>query len=385
MDFVFTPEQERFRAEIREFLEKEIPPEFRRKPENNWIRGFCPELSRKLGQKGWIGLAWPKKYGGQEKSYMDRLVLTEELVCSGAPVFSHWFGDRQVGPAILAHGTEEQKQKFLTGITRGEIQFGVGMSEPEAGSDLASLQLRAIEEGDHFTINGQKVWTSGIHNAHYIYMVARTDPDTPKHRGISELVVDVNLPGITIRPLKDMTGEYDLNEVFFDNVKAPLDSLIGEKNHGWYQIAEQLDFERSGVERLMSNYPLLRDTVEYVRKAGLNKVDWIRRKLAQLEAEFEVGRLLVYRVAWMLSQGKVPNYEAAMAKGYGTAFEQRLSNAITQILGMYGQIADDSEDIPLIGRAVSAYLYCPAYTLQGGTSEILKGIVATRGLGLPTK
>lgn len=384
MDFAFTPEQEQFRREIREFIEKELPEESLAIKEDNWIHGFSPRFSRKLAQKGWIGLTWPKEYGGQEKSYLDRLIFTEELLRYGAPVMAHWFGDRQVGPALLAHGTEEQKQEFLPKIVKAEISFCLGQSEPEAGSDLASLQTRAIEDEEGFIINGQKVWTSVAQWADYGYFVFRTDPNAPKHRGISEFIIPMKLPGVTVNPLTEITGEKYLNEVFFDNVRAPKTALIGQKNHGWYQIMSQLDYERSGMERVMSNHPLFRDLVQMAKETGLGKQPMIRNKLAELEIDFEVGRLLCYRVAWLLSQGKVPNYEAAMAKAYGTEFEQRLANVATLFLGLYGQLMPGSKRAPLMGRAARNYLYCRGYTLQGGTSEILRNIVALRGLGLPS-
>ena len=386
MNFAFTPEQEEFRQEIRDFLDKECPPDPKRVQEDRWIHGFSPEFSRKVAEKGWIGLTWPKEYGGQERSYLDRLILTEEMLRYGAPVFAHWFADRQMGPSILTHGTEEQKQEFLLRIIRGEIVFCIGQSEPESGSDLASLRVRADDKDDHFLINGQKVWTSGAHESDYMYMVARTDPEAARHRGISEIIVDMKLPGITTNPLRDMSGASHLNEVFFDNVKVPKRYLIGEKNRGWYQIMAQLDYERSGIERLMSNYPIFRDIHDWARQSDLpsSVKTRIRSQLAELQVEFEVGKLFCYRVAWMLSAGIIPNREAAMTKFYCTEFEQRLANAATQILGLYGQLMEGSKGAPMGGRVARAFLYSPAYTIQGGTSQILRTIVATRGLGLPT-
>jgi alkylation response protein AidB-like acyl-CoA dehydrogenase len=258
------------------------------------------------------------------------------------------------------------------------------MSEPDAGSDLASLQTRAIETEDGFIINGQKVWTSIVHFGDYTYLVARTDPNAPKHKGISEFVVDLKTPGITIRPLITPDGSHDYNELFFDDVHISKDALIGQKNRGWYQIVAQLDYERSGVERLMTNYPLFERIKIYVKENNLGKELRIRQKLSELETEYEVGRLLIYRVAWLLSQGKLPNYEAAMSKVFATTFEQRLANAATQILGLYGQLMPGSKWSMFDGRVATDYLFSPGRTLQAGTSEILRNIVATRGLGLPT-
>ena len=387
MDFALTPEQHAFRQEIRAFLAQELAHET--VMEDGWIAGFSLEFSRKLGAHGWIGLTWPKKHGGQEKTYLDRVILTEELLRAGAPVAAHWLGDRQVGPALLAYGSEEQKAEILPRLTKGEIVFCLGMSEPGAGSDLASLRTKAVEEGDHFVITGQKIWTSFAHVADYVYLVARTDSNVPKHKGISEFLIDMKLPGITVRPLVDITGEHHFNEVFFDSVRVPKRWLIGEKNRGWYQIASQLDYERSGIERLLSNYPLFRDTLKYAQETGLTRDPLVRNQLAQLQIDLEMGRLLVYRVAWMLTKGGVPNYEAAMAKCFCTEVEQRIAQTVSSLLGDYAVLLPGppvgragSPAARLAGRVAREYLYAPAYTIQGGTSNILRNIMAIRGLGL---
>ncbi len=381
MDFRFTPEQEAFRQEIKEFLEESFTQLII--PEDAWIVGFDKGFSKKLAERGWIGLTWPKEFGGQGKSYLDRLVLTEELLRCGAPVAAHWLGDRQMGPSILRYGTDQQKEKFLPGIMSGDMVFCIGMSEPGAGSDLAGLQTRATEEGDYYVINGQKIWTSFAHLADYCYLVARTDPDVPKHKGISEFLVDMKTPGITIKPIVDMTGAHHFNEVFFDNVRIPKDSVVGEKNQGWYQIVSQLDYERSGIERLMSNYPLLLTIKQFAKEQGLNQSEIIRHRLAQLHIEFSMGKLMVYKVAWLLSKGMIPNAESAAAKAYCTEFEQRLAQAASELMGGYGQLMPGSHAAMLNGRIARAYLYAPAYTIQGGTSMILRQIIANRGLGLP--
>ena len=386
MDFEFTPEQEKLRQEVQEFLEKELPRDKFPKEEDQWIKGWSPEFSRKLGKRGWIGMTFPKEYGGGGRSYLDRLIVTEELCRRGAPCAAHWFGDRQMGPCILAYGSEEQKRKFLPGIVNGELYFCAGMSEPDAGSDLASLKTQAVEEGDEFIITGQKVWISHAvyPECHYIWVLARTDLKAPKHRGISEFIVDLHLPGITVRPLINIAGEAELAEVFFDDVRIPKECLVGEKNRGWYQITPQLDYERSGIERLMGNYPLLEDITNHARETGLAKEPKIRHKLADLLVRFEVGRLLVYRAAWLLSQGTLPNYETAMTKTYCTEFEKDLANVITQIGGLYGQLMPGSKFAWFSGRPAKNYLCSVGYTIQAGTSEILRNVVAIRGLGLPT-
>ena len=387
MDFKFTEEQERFRQEVREFLEEEIRlGTFVPKPDV-WMTEHSLEFTRKVAAKGWIGLTYPKEYGGQGRSWIDRLILTEEMLRYGAPTAFHWFGDRQVGRSILNYGSEGQKREYLPKIVRGEASFALGMSEPEAGSDLASLRTRAKEEGDYFIIDGQKVWTTGKHR-NYIYLIARTDPEAPKHKGLSEFIVDASLPGITMRPLVTIAGEEEFNEVFFDNVRIPKKCLLGEKNRGWYQIASQLDYERAGIERLMGNYPLFEALVKFVRETKhdgkpLSKEPLIRNKLAQLQVDFDVGRLFAYRVAVIMDEGRAPNWEAAMCKAYSTAFEKHLACAAMEILGLYGQLMPESKLVPIRGMAVHTYLNSKGYSLQGGTTEILKNIVAQRGLGLP--
>ena len=234
MDFRFTEEQEKLRQEVREFLQKELPRDKCPKAENQWQYGISLEFSRKVGQKGWIGMTWPKKYGGQEKANLERLIVIEEMLRYGAPVAAHWLTERQIGPCLLSYGTEELRQEFLPRIAKGELYVAAGMSEPEAGSDLASLQTRAVEKDDCFVIDGQKVWTSGAHECHYIYSVVRTDPEAPKHKGISEILIDLSLPGVTVNTLVNIAGKVHFNEVFFDSVRVPKKYLIGQKNNGWY-------------------------------------------------------------------------------------------------------------------------------------------------------
>ena len=388
MDFQFTEEQERFRQEVRHFLEEELRQGTFEPSCDAWIQGSSPEFTRKVAQRGWIGLTWPKEYGGQGRSNIDRFILTEEMLRYGAPAAYHWFTDRQIGRSLIAYGTEEQKQELLPKILRGEIYIGLGMSEPQAGSDLASLQTRAIEDGDDSIIDGQKMWTSNARFMDYIYLVARTDLEAPKHRGISEFIFEANLPGITIQPTIDITGSEAWAEVFYDGVRVSKKCLIGEKNRGFYQILNQLDYERAGLERLMGNYPLFDAIIQFTKETErsgkpLSQEILIRHKLAQLQIEFEVGRLLTYRVALVIEEGRAPNWEAAMAKAYCTTFEQRLADTATEILGLYGQLVAESKWAPILGMATHSYLGSKGYSLQAGTTEILRNIVALRGLGLP--
>ncbi len=389
MDFTFTPEQESFRREVRDFLEAEISQGTFQPICDGWIQGYSPEFTRKVAARGWIGLTWPKEYGGQGRSNIDRLILTEELLRYGAPAACHWFADRQIGRSIIAYGTEEQKQEFLPLILKGEAHIGLGMSEPQSGSDLASIQTKATEDGDDYIIEGQKMWTSCASYMTHVYLVARTDPEAPKHRGISEFIIDASLPGISITPTIDITGSEAWGEVFYDRVRVPKKYLIGEKNRGFYQILNQLDYERAGLERLMGNYPLFDAIVRFAKETErngepLSRDRLIRHKLAQLEVEFEMGRLLTYRVVFVIDQGRSPNVEAAMAKTYCTTFEQRLANVATDILGMYGQLMAESKWAPIFGMAPHSYLGSKGYSLQAGTTEVLRNIVANRGLGLPS-
>jgi hypothetical protein len=307
----------------------------------------------------------------------------------GAPTACHWFAERQIGRAVYVYGTEEQKKEMLPKILKGEACVGLGMSEPEAGSDLASIKTRATEDGDFYVLNGQKMWTSCARYMTHMYLVARTDPNAPKQKGISEFVIDIKTPGITIRPTIDITGSEAWGEVFFDNVRVPKKYLIGEKNRGFYQILNQLDFERSGVERLMGNYPLFDAIIKFSKETKRNgkpvcEDPMIRSRLAQLQVEFEVGQMLLYRVVQVMEKGKAPNIEAAIAKPFCTTFEQHLASIATDVLGLYGQLWKESKYAPIRGMAPHSFLGSKGYSLQAGTSEVLKGVIASRGLGLPS-
>ncbi|MBC8429646.1 MAG: acyl-CoA dehydrogenase family protein [Dehalococcoidia bacterium] len=390
MDFKFSEEQEKFRQGVRDFLEEELRQGLWEPSCDAWIMGHDPEFTKRVAEKGWIGLTWPKEHGGQGRSFVDRLILTEEMLRYGAPAACHWFADRQIGGAIVHYGTDEQKKELLPLILRGEAYVGLGMSEPDAGSDLASLKTRATEDGDYFIIDGQKTWTSGGSHMNWIYLLARTDPDAPKHRGISEFFFETSLPGVTVQHIVDITGGVHFNEVFFDSVRVPKKCLIGEKNRGFYQVLNQLDYERSGMERLMANYPLFEALIQYTKETKrngkpLSDEPIIRSKLAQLKIELEIGRLHMYRVAAVMDEGRAPNWESSMSKAYGTAFEQRLASSAIEILGLYGQLSPGSKWVPMRGMAYHSYLSSKGYSLQAGSSEVLKNILALRKLELPTQ
>ncbi|MCK4581249.1 MAG: acyl-CoA dehydrogenase family protein [Dehalococcoidia bacterium] len=389
MDFSFTQEQKRLRQEVRDFLEDEVGRRLWKPSCDAWIQGHNPAFTKRVAQRGWIGLTWPRQYGGQERSFLDRLIVTEEMLRYGAPAACHWFSDRQIGGSILSYGSEEQKQEFLPKIVRGDMYVGLGMSEPESGSDLASLKMRATEEDEVYVVNGQKTWTSGASFINCIDLFARTDMDAPKHRGISEFLVPMDLPGTSRIPMIDITGTEAWNDIFFDNVRVPKRCMIGEKNRGFYQVIEQLAYERGGMERLMGNYALFDAIITFVKETecggrALSQDAIVRHKLAQLQVEFEVGRLLMYKVATVMDEGRPPTVEAAVSKSYATAFEQRLANTAMEILGPYGVLQAGSKYAPFEGLASHSYLGSKGYSLQAGSREILKNIIATRGLGLPT-
>ncbi len=389
MDFAFTEEQNTLRQEVRSFLEGEIERGLWKPGCDAWIQGYDPAFTKRIAQRGWIGLTWPKKYGGQGRSFVDRLVVTEEMLRYGAPAACHWFADRQIGGSILSYGSEEQKRELLPKIMAGELYVGLGMSEPESGSDLASLKTRAVEDGDEYVINGQKTWTSGASFMSCIDLFARTDMDAPKHRGISEFLIPMDLSGISRIPMIDITGTEAWNDIFFDNVRVPKRCMIGQKNRGFYQVIEQLAYERGGMERLMGNYALFDAIVKFVKETecdgkALSRDAIVRYKLAQLQVEFEVGKLLMYKVASVMDEGRPPTVEAAVSKSYATAFEQRLANTAMELLGPYGVLQAGSKRAPIGGLASHSYLGSKGYSLQAGSREILKNIIATRGLGLPT-
>lgn len=391
MDFRFTEEQEKFRQDVRTFLEEELKKGTFKPEVDATHNSFDREFSRKLAARGWVGLTWPKKYGGRELSYIHRLIYSEEMLRYSVPWAAHWVGERQVGPAILLFGTEEQKQEFLPRMVRTEIFFALALSEPNAGTDLAAVTTSAIRDGDYYVLNGQKIWTSRGHLADFLWALVRTDPQAPrKHQGLSQLMIPTDLPGITINQLEDMSHGHDLNEIFFDNVRVPTKYRVGPENEGWRQLTSQLDYERGGPDRLMSNYSVFTSILDYVRKTKRNGkllIDEpeIRNKLAQLKIDFEVGRMLVYRCHWLIDKGDRPNYEAALSKVFCCEFQQRLANVAMQILGPYGLLREGSKLVPLEGQVLKNYLYSPAYTLQGGSSETLRVTIATRGFDLPRR
>ena len=322
-------------------------------------------------------------------SFLDLSVLLQEIgrACLPGPFFSTVVLG---GLPILDAGNEEQKQRYLPKIASGEAIFTLALTETSAQYGADSVKTKAISHNDEYVISGQKVWTSGAHHVNYLYVLARTDTEAPKHKGISEFIMKVDTPGVEVRPLVDITNTHHFNEVFFDGARVPKRYLIGEKNAGFYQVVQQLAYERSGIERLMDNYPMYSALLMYVKETKrrgqvLSKDPTIRQRMARLKADFEVGRLLIYRVAQILDEGRSPVVEAAMAKAHCTTFEKRLASVATEILGLYGQLLADSKYAPMAGMVPYAYMMSFGYSIQGGTTEILKNIIAERGLGLSTK
>jgi alkylation response protein AidB-like acyl-CoA dehydrogenase len=371
---------EEVRTQVREFLAEELAAGTFTTHVDTWLSGVDPAFSRKLGERGWLGMTWPKEYGGHERSVMERYAVTEELLAAGAPVAAHWIADRQSGPNLLRYGTEAQRQAILPRIAAGECYFVIGMSEPDSGSDLASIRTRAARNGDgDWVVNGAKVWTSNAHHSHYAIVLVRTGPpgEGPrgKHQGLTQLLVDLSLPGIGINPIRILDGGHHFNEVVFDDVVVPGDMLLGEEGAGWHQVTAELAFERSGPERFLSTYPLL---AEFGRRACDTGDRAQLATLGRLSARLLALRQLSLRIAAALDRGELPDIPAALVKDVGTTFEADVADEIRRVVEVTPSL--DAPD-PL-GRALAeAQLHAPGYTLRGGTNEILRGIVA-RGLGL---
>ena len=392
MDFRYTGEEEAFRKEVLAFIEESVPPGWLGMdpgPEEESKEEVYPlalEMWHKLGQKGWIGLTWPKAYGGQESPLWKEMILLQELAYRGSPGMDTAIAQADI---ILNFGTEEQKQRFIRPITSGEVKWAIGMSEPNAGSDTFAVQLRAVEEKDCFVLNGQKIWSSGAHHANYEMVYARTDPDN-KHMGLSVFMVDLASTGITMRPIKQMTGNPGFCEVFFDNVRVPKENLLGEKNGGWQILLHAFGAERT--YGLFVNYNAkryLEQLVQYCKETyvdgqPMSKNPLIRNRLAQVAIEVEVGCNLGHELNWLAIQGQPTVKISSQIKVHGAAVAQRLANLGMQILGLYGSLHEDSKWVKLGGRFSHEYLSSVAFSLAGGTSETSRNHIAGRaGLGLP--
>ena len=361
---------ETLRAEVREFL-VENESHFTT-PNSDFGTGHDPEFSRKLGERGWIGMTWPKRYGGGERTFFERYVVTEETLAAGAPVSAHWIADRQSGPLLLRFGTEAQRETYLPQIIAGESYFSIGMSEPDTGSDLASVRTTAIKEGDQYRINGTKIWTTDAHRNHFIICLVRTDPSATRHDGLSQIIVDLKNDGVDVRPIANMAGGEDFNEVVFDDVLVPADRIVGEPGNGWTQVTSELSYERSGPERFLSAFRVF---VELVRACGPQPAPHEAAAIGRIAAHLMTMRRMSISVAGMLEGGKDVAVEAALVKELGNNFEKvlpeiaRLAAPESAIKGAFRETFEET------------MLLTPSFTLRGGTREILRGVIA-RGLGL---
>ena len=364
-------EAEILRTGVREFIAREIPSDYL--PNSDFNEGHVPAFSRKLGEQGWIGMTWPKQYGGADRSFFERYVVTEELLAAGAPVSAHWIADRQSGPLLLRYGTEAQKLKYLPPITRGESYFSIGMSEPNSGSDLASVQTRASKVEDGWVVNGTKLWSTDAHRNHYMVALVRTGPPgESRHEGLSQFLVDLHGDGVTVRPIKNIAGGEDFNEVVFEDCFVTAEHLVGTVGNGWEQVTSELGYERSGPERFLSAFRVF---VEFVRYVDSNPSDEQSALIGRLASHVMTLRQMSISVAAMLQAGKNPATEAALVKSLGNDFEKVLPEMIRLATPRLGP------KHPLRCSLEQTLLHSPSFTIRGGTREILRGVIA-RGLGL---
>jgi alkylation response protein AidB-like acyl-CoA dehydrogenase len=372
-----SPQAETLRGEVRAFLGKEIADRTPQQRGRSW-GGFDAEFSRKMGARGWIGMTWPKRYGGHERSALERYVVLEEMLAAGAPVGGHWVADRQSGPLLLRVGTDKQKDDILPRIAAGECYFCIGMSEPDSGSDLASVRTRASAVQGGFLVNGTKVWTSNAHRAHYMILLCRTgDKGEQRHAGLTQFLVDLKNTdtGLEIRPILDLSGEHHFNEVVFTDMFLPEDAVLGSLGSGWAQVTSELAFERSGPERFLSSFTLL---VELTRALGPAPSERAAIALGRLVAHVLTLRRLSRSVAGMLQAGQNPAIQAALVKDVGTSFEQEIPEIARMLIAAEPDTESTQNFLAVLAHTI---LHAPSFTLRGGTREILRGIIA-RGLGL---
>lgn len=375
--FEFPPELETLRREVREFLATALAPYSPVVRSNTWD-GFNPEFSRQLGARGWLGMTLPKAYGGHERTALERYVVVEEVLAAGAPVGFHWIGDRQSGPVIARYGSEAQKKEILPRIARGEVCFCIGMSEPNSGSDLASVRSRAERVADGWLVNGTKIWTTNAHRADYMIALLRTDPaPESKHKGLSQFLIDLKkVAGITPRPIQDLTGRRHFNEVAFVDALLPPDALLGREGDGWKQVTAELAFERSGPERYLSCFLMLTQLIDAIRDHASPAA------LARIGGEIAWAvtlRNMSLSVAGMLNAGIDPGLQASIVKDLGCQFEQRLPGIAQDLVALEPTLAGAGTDYQqVLGNLMQL---APSFSLRGGTLEILRGIIA-RGLGV---
>jgi alkylation response protein AidB-like acyl-CoA dehydrogenase len=370
------PEAAAARRRVREFLAAERDAGHYVPHRSSWST-FDAEFTRRAGATGFIGITWPTQYGGQALSSLVRYVITQEMLAAGAPCAAHWIADRQSGPQILRHGSERAKLLILPRICRGECFFGIGMSEPDSGSDLAAVRTRAVRRGEGWVINGSKIWTSNAHRVHYLIALTRTgNAGEDRHGGLTQFIIDLAQPGVTVRPIHNLAGGHEFNEVFFQDYFVPHDMLVGTEGQGWSMVTEELAFERSGPDRFLSDYRLLVELIDRVgRQANQRQTVEIGRLVGHLAALQRMSA----SVAGLLDRGTSPNVEAALVKDVGTAFERELPEIARRLVPIEPSLDDPGD--ALSETLAHVVLHAPSFTLRGGTREILRGIIA-RGLGL---
>jgi len=392
MDFNYSPEEEAFRKEVRDWLAenmKELPKWYGRRdipsPEadSEEYHQFSLWWHRKLYDAGFVGLAWPKEYGGRGATVMEQVVFSEELAMHRAPGPTNAHGLGWVGPTLISVGTEEQKKRFLPKILTAEEMWCTLYSEPEAGSDLANIQTRAVEEGDYFVVNGQKVWSSGARWADWGVLLAKTEPDAPRHRNLTYFVVDMRTPGITVRPLRQITGHAEFNETFLDDVRIPKHQMLGELHRGWYIAMGALEFERSGVGAAIGRENTIRDLMRIAKEQGLNKEQVIRQKLAQFYIEGNVSRYIGLRNLTHQLRGERPGPEASVGRLFATEYGHRLQDFALRLQGPYATLMKGSKYAIELGRWQQGFLGSRGMSIATGTTEVQKNVVAQRVLGLP--
>jgi len=365
---VESAELKHLRVEVRSFLTKAREDGMFSPHCDSWMSAHSPDFSRTLGARGWIGMTWPREYGGAERTELERLVVNEELLAAGAPVAAHWFADRQIGPALIRNGTEEQRRRYLPAMVRGECFFAIGMSEPDSGSDLASVRTAGTRTPDGWRVRGRKTWTSHAHSAHHLLALVRTSPadSGARHAGMSQFIIDTNAPGVEVSPIHSLDGQAHFTEVVFDDVDVPKSALLGKEGAGWAQVTAELANERSGPERFLSTAPLL---FELVARMGAV----VDAEVGSLFAELQTLRTLSWQVAESLQRGESPVLEAALVKDLGTRFEIKVVDVVRRLHPVHPDLTSSDDLSRLLAEAV---LHGPDSTLRGGTNEILRGIIA---------
>lgn len=391
MEFRFSELEEKLRSEVREFCQNEPPENFpcEIEDEGYGFGGWSRAFTQRLGQKGWLSISWPKEYGGMGGTIMERFVAAEELAYYRAPQYGHLFGDA-VAAGILRYGTEEQKLDFLPKMAKGEILWSTGLSEPGAGSDLLNTSTRALKDGDDYIINGQKIWPTGAHLAEWCLLLARTDPNAPKSKGLSTFLVDVRSPGVTVNPIVDMASAKSFNEIFLEDVRVNKKYLLGQENRGLPLVFEALEGDRfwGRCLRHAGSRKDLEELVDYVNDTrydghSLRDNQLIRDSLAEIAVELEVSRMINYKAAWLLNKGESISWESSVVKVFADELGQRIARLGIHILGPQLELAEDGKWAKLRKRSTFLYEFNRGLSLAGGTSEIQRTTIALRGLGLP--